>query len=281
MRKILSLMSVLLLSVSIFAGVIDEFNDPSSYSRAMGGSIYAFWCGAKSISYNPAGLANGNEGLFFSHVEHFLGVIRNEFLSGSLKIGNLYAGGAVQYTYPVDEFKYNQYKIIGAGAYRIENTSFGVNMNLWTGSDVESGFSVGLGAITKYDDFNFALVAKNLFSSITWSSTPNSSQNYNPEIILSGAYFNPGFVLSSYANINSREIGIGADLPLNPLFSILGGYRMTLAEEMSKEVSVGMKISYYSFNLDIAYVFKESLQFGNAISPFYVSITYDFLRGSE
>ena len=279
MHKFLTLIVILLLNVSLFAGVVNEFNDPSAYSRAMGGAVYAFWSGAKSIAYNPAGLTNGNEEVFFSHVEHFLGVIRNEFLSGSLKIGNLYVGGATQYTYPVDELQYDQYKLTGAGAYRVGNTSFGVNVNTWAGSDVKGGFSMDLGAITKYNDFNFAFVAKNLFSSITWSSTPASSQNYNSEIIVSGAYVNPRYVLSSYANISSGEIGVGADLPINPFLGILGGYRVTLAEEMSKEVSVGMKISYYNFDLDIAYVFKESLQFRDVISPFYVSITYDFLGG--
>ena len=279
MRKLLPLTVMLLLNVSLFAGVVNEFNDPSAYSRAMGGAVYAFWCGAQSIAYNPAGLTNGNEEVFFSHVEHFLGVIRNEFLSGTLKIGNLYVGGATQYTYPVDELQYDQYKLTGTGAYRMGNSSFGVNINMWAGSDVKSGFSMDLGTITKYNDFNFAFVAKNLFSSITWSSTPANSQNYNSEIIVSGAYINPRYVLSSYANISSGEIGMGADLPLNPLLSILGGYRITLAKEVSKEVSVGMKISYYNFDLDIAYVFKESLQFGDVISPFYVSITYDFLGG--
>ncbi len=278
MHKFLAFTLMFLLSVSLFAGVINEFNDPSAYSRAMGGAIYAFWSGAQSIAYNPAGLTNGDDEIFFSHVEHFLGVIRNEFLSGSLKMGNLYVGGAAQYTYPVDELQYDQYKVTGTSAYKMGNDSLGINVNMWAGSDIKSGFSMDLGAIMKYDDFNFAFVVKNLFSSITWSSTPVNHQNYNSEIILSGAYFNPRFVLSSYANINSGEIGVGADLPLNPLFSVLGGYRITFAKETSKEVSIGMRMSYYSFNLDIAYVFKESIQFGDVISPFYVSITYDFFR---
>ncbi len=279
MYKFSALIVMLLFSVALFANVVNEFNDPSAYSRAMGGAIYAFWSGAQSIAYNPAGLTNENEEVFFSHVEHFLGVVRNEFLSGSFEIGNLYVGGAAQYTYPVDEFRYDQYKITGTGAYKVGNSSFGINLNTWAGSDIQNGFSMDLGTIMKYDDFNFAFVVKNLFSSITWSSTPIDSQNYDPEFIISGAYFNPRFILSSYANISSGEIGIGADLPLNPLFSILGGYRITLAQEISKEVSVGMKISYYNFDLDIAYVFKESLQFGDTISPFYVSITYNFLGG--
>ncbi len=279
MKKVLVVFLVSLLSISVFANVVNEINDPSAYSRAMGGAIYALYTGPQSISYNPAGMATGRDAVFFSHIEHFFGVVRNEFLSGSFRLKNIYVGGAIQYTYPVDELNYDQYKLNGAVAYKIGENTFGLGLNAWIGSNIKNGFSMDFGSIIKYENFNFAVVVKNAFASITWASTPSTSQSYTPELIFGASYIGQRYTLNSYVNFVSGELGLGAEIPVTSFFSLLGGYRMTFYKELSKEVSVGTRIYYHGLDLDIAYVFKGSLQFGDVINPFYVSLTYNFSGG--
>lgn len=279
MKMMLMLFFVFLLSVSVFANVVNEINDPSAYSRAMGGAIYALYAGPQSISYNPAGMATGKDALFFSHIEHFLGVVRNEFLSGAFKLKDIYVGGAVQYTYSVDELNYDQYKLNGAIAYKIGENTFGLGLNAWMGNNIRNGFSMDFGSIVRYENFNLAVVIKNALASITWASASPTSQSYTPELIFGASYFNQRYTLNSYMNFTSGELGIGAEIPVTSFFSLLGGYRMTFYKELSKEVSVGTRIYYHGLDLDIAYVFKGSLQFGDVINPFYVSLTYNFAGG--
>ena len=280
MKKMLMVSFVFLLSVPAFANVVNEINDPSAYSRAMGGALYALYAGPQSITYNIAGMATGKNEVFFSHIEHFLGVVRNEFLSGSFKLNNLYVGGAIQYTYPVDEFNYDQYKLSGGIAYRFGENSFGLDLNTWMGSDIKNGFSMDFGSIIKHENLSLAVVVKNAFASITWASTPSTAQSYTYELILGASYNAQKYILNSYLNVTSKELGAGAEIPVTSFFSLLGGYRLTFCKDLSKEVSTGTRIHYNGLDLDVAYVFKGSLQSGEVINPFYVSLTYNFSGGN-
>lgn len=262
-----------------FSFVMNDFTQPSAFSRAIGGAIYPLYEGAQSITYNPAGLMNYKNEIFFSHTEHFLGVIRNEFLSSSVEIGHFSLGGSVQYTYPIDQLAYDQYKFTFCTAYGWKKNSIGFEFNTWKGSDIKEGISLDAGMILNYMNVNFALTIKNIFAGITWESTPLSEESYSPEVIVSGAYFTSKFVTSAYLNLNSAEMGIGAIFPITDVFKALGGYKMVFGKNFSKELSVGVRTSYYNFILDLSYVFKDALRYGDAISPFYVSLTYDFEKG--
>ncbi len=279
MKRMFVMIFMLLLSVAIFASVVDEINDPSAYSKAMAGAIYALYTGPQSIAYNPAGMANGKSSIFFSHIEHFLGVIRSEFLSSSFKFKNFYGGGAIQYTRPTDQFGYDQYKLTGSVAYKMGENAFGMSLNGWFGSDIKSGVSVDFGSIIKYGKLNLAAVVKNAFASITWASSPSTTQTYTPELIVGGSYFSKKYTLNSYLNFTSGELGLGAEISVTSFLSLLGGYRMTFYKALSKEVSVGMRMRYPSLNITVAYVFENSLKFGDLLNPFYVSLTYNFSGG--
>ncbi len=280
MRKWI-LISFMIMGVGIlsFSFVVNDFTEPSAFSRAIGGAIYPLYEGAQSVTYNPAGISNDENEMFFSHVEHFLGVIRNEFLSAAINLGKISFTGAVQYTHPIDELIYDQYKFTGGAAYSWGKNSIGIEMNSWKGTDIEGGFSLDAGAIFNYENMNFGLTVKNLFSNITTDSTSSTNESYSPEWIISEAYFASHFVASTYLNFNSEEAGIGVIVPVSNFFKVLGGYRIAFGKAISNELSVGMRAFYYNFTLDVSYVFKDPIQYGDSISPFYISLTYDFPKG--
>ncbi len=279
MKKIVILSFILLIGVFSFSYTLNEFNEPSTFSRAIGGAIYPLYEGAQCITYNPAGMANGKDEAFFSHTEHFLGVIRNEFLSMTFKVKRFSFGASIQYTYPTDEELYNQYKLTFGGAYKFQNYSLGAELNAWNGSDIREGHSLDIGTILKFNNVNFSLTAKNLFASITWNSSPLEVERYSPEFVMGAAYFGSKFTASSYLNLSSKEFGIGTIFPVTDFLQALAGYKMTLSKSFSKELSFGMRISYYDFILDLSYVFKDAFKYGDSISPFYISLTYDFTKG--
>ncbi len=266
-----------LLTVSIsYAWLVEDFNDPSTFSRAIGGGIYPLYEGAQSVGYNPAGIADGNSEVYFSHTEHFLGVIRNEFLSASMQFGNFAVGSAVQYTYPTDMLNYYQYKFIVSAAYRFGKNSIGVELNKWKGSEIKDGQSFDAGALINFSNLNVGLVIKNLFASISW---PSANESYNPELVLSAAYFTNLYTLSSYANFTAKSAGVGIIWPLTNSLDIMAGWKSNYGVNASNELSTGLRISYYNFILDMCYSFKDSLNVADTISPFYISLTYDMMKG--
>ncbi len=278
MKKACVFFLIISLFVLSYAGVVNDFNEPSTFSRAIGGAIYALYEGAQSVSYNPAGIASGKGEVYFSHAEHFLGVIRNEFLSASLQFGDIAIGGAVQYTYPIDGLNYYQYKFVVGMAYRFGKNSIGMEMNRWKGNEIYNGQSFDFGMIMNFSKFNLDLTVKNLFSSITWSST-STAESYSPEFVFSAAYFADRYTLSGYVNATSKEMGIGVIWPLTNFLDAMGGWKMSFSKALSKELSVGLRASYYNFILDVCYTFKDPIEFRDVVSPFYISLTYDFMKG--
>jgi hypothetical protein len=279
-KKMILISFILAIGVLSFSSIVNDFTEPSAFSRAIGGAIYPLYEGAISITYNPAGVANDENEVFFSHTEHFLGVIRNDFLSTAFKVGKVSLAGSIQYTHPVDGLPYDQYKFTLGGAYKFEEYSLGMEANTWRGTDIKGGFSLDAGTIFKYENMNFSLVAKNIFSSITWNSTPLKAEKYSPEFVLSGAYFAPRFTASAYWNFNSSELGIGAIVPISNIFEGLGGWKVSFGNAFSSELSIGARASYFNFTLDVSYVFKDPFKYGDSISPFYISLTYNFPKGT-
>lgn len=278
MKKIIYI-SIFLAAFSCFAfgDVLNEIDDPSAYGVMMGGAIYNLYGGPQSIAYNPAGITTGDGGFFFSHIEHYLGTVRNDFLSGSLKAGNLYLGGAMQTTRPVD-INYLQYTLSGGVAYKMNNFSIGTDINGFFGTDIINGFSMDVGGIFKSGDYSFAAVLKNAFASITWQSTPlNSVEDYPAEMILGAGYVNPNFDLNAFANLSSGEFGIGGELPLTKFFSLTLGYKGVMGVQLSNAISTGAIISnYLGFDLFVSYTFQDSMKFGQLLSPFTISMNYNF-----
>ncbi len=275
-------MMLISLPLSIFAGVINEIDDPSAYGASLGGALYASYTGPQSIAYNPAGIAEGSGGLFFSHIEHYFGMIRNEYLSGDIGFDNFYAGGAIESTYPVTvNMNYFQYMLSGALAYRYGASSIGMNLNAWTGSDILGGFSMDFGGITKIGAFDLGFVIKNAFASITWSatgSTLNSSvEQYPAELIAGLGYSIQKLEIDGFANITSSECGIGAKYSITDFFSVIGGYKMVIGSQPSNALSAGIMIkNYFGFDIFVSYIFQDPFKFGDTINPFYMSMNYSF-----
>ncbi len=260
-----------------FGNVLNEIDDPSAYGQSIGGAMYAVYEGPQSVSYNPAGVAVGNGGVFFSHTEHFLGTIRDEYLSSTASFGNFYFGGAFQFTYPTDSLDYNQSHLTGNAAYRFGKNAVGANINTWLGSDINGGFSMDLGGIVNFGDFNFGLVFKNAFASITWVSTPTDTvESYPTELVLGVNYSNRLYRANSYINLTADEFGMGAEIPITNFFYAMVGYRMTYADQISNGFTTGVRMLYLGFDLTISYTFKDISWAGDTLSPFYMSLTYNF-----
>lgn len=278
MKKIIYIFIFLAFFSSFVLGdVLNEIDNPSAYGMMMGGAIYNLYGGPQSIAYNPAGIAMGNGGFFFSHIEHYLGVVRNDFLSGSLKAGNLYFGGAMQTTRPVD-INYSQYIMSGGIAYKMNNFSIGTDINEFLGTDIINGFSMDIGGIFESGNYSFAAVLKNALASITWQSTPlNSIENYPAEVILGAGYANHNLALNAFANLSSGELGVGSELMLTKFFSLVLGYKCVIGSQLSNAISVGTIIdNYLGFDLFVSYTFQDSMSFGQLLSPFTVSMNYNF-----
>lgn len=282
MRKMITVFAaaVFLLAVfpaSAYGNVLDEIDNSSAYGQAIGGAMYALYEGPQSISYNPAGVAIGTGGVFFSHIEHFLGVVRNEYLSSTTSFGNFYFGGALQSTYPTDTLNYIQYHLAGNAAYRFGKNAVGANINTWIGSDIKGGFSMDFGGIVNLGDFDLGLVLKNAFASITWNATPSATvESYPAEFIVGAHYSNHVYNADSYLNLTAGEFGIGAEIPITNFFYAMGGYRLTYADRISNEITTGVRMIYSGFDLTISYTFKDALWAGDSLSPFYMSLTYNF-----
>ncbi len=266
-------------SIMAFGGVLDELDDPSAYGIAMGGALYTVYAGSQSIAYNPAGIATENGGFFFSHIEHYLGVIRNDFLAGSLNAGNFYFGGSMQTTRTIDAnyLNYSQYIFSGAVAYKTKNISIGTNMNGFFGTDVINGFSMDLGGIFQTGNYTFAAVLKNALASITWQSTPPTVENYPAEIIIGVGYSASLFNLNTFVNFTSKEFGAGVEFPLTKFFSLVGGYEGSIGAQISNAFSAGLSVkNYLGFDLFVSYTFLDAENFGQLLSPFTVSMNYNF-----
>ncbi len=279
MKKITYIFILLMaFSVITFGDVLDELDNPSAYGISMGGALYTVYAGSQSIAYNPAGMANGEGGFFFSHVEHYLGVVRNDFLAGSLNAGNFYFGGSMQTTRTAENYlNYSQYIFSGAVAYRTKSISIGTDINGFFGTDIVNGFSMDLGGIFQTGNYTFAAVLKNALASITWQSTPPTVENYPAEIIVGVGYSNSSFDVNTFVNFTSKEFGAGIELPLTKFFSIVGGYKGSIGAQVSNAFSTGLAIkNYLGFDLFVSYTFIDSASFGQLLNPFTVSMNYNF-----
>ncbi len=261
-----------LIPVAIFADVLDTIDNPSAFGMMMGGAIYTIYAGPQSIAYNPAGIATGDGGLFFSHVEHYLGVIRNDFLSATANLGNFYFGGAFQTTRAIDT-NYSQHRFYGSLAYRMNSISIGGNVSAFYGTDIVNGFSADFGGILKLQDFKFSLTLKNALANITWVSS--TVQYYPAEIVLGVGYENSSINLNAFENMTSGEYGIGLQYFITKYFSLCAGYGGTFGQAGS--FSIGTVINnYLGFDLFISYTFLNATNFGQSLSPFTVSMSSNF-----
>lgn len=275
-RALIIFLTLTFLFIPVFAGILDEVDDPSAYGSAMGGALYALYAGPQSIAYNPAGISEGGGGLFFSHIEHYFGTIRNEFLSGTYGFNDLYIGSAIESTYPLN-LDYFQYILSGTFAYRMGNNALGMNVNYWMGSDIVNGVSMDFGGITKIGELNLGLVVKNAFASITWVGTVSNVETYPAEIITGLDYSRPSFDLNAFANFTSDEAGVGLRIPLTDFFSVMGGYNVTFGIQQSNSLSTGIMIkNYFGFDIFVSYTFQNLFEFSDTINPLYVSFTYNF-----
>lgn len=279
MKKIIYVFILLtVFSIVTFGDVLNELDNPSAYGISMGGALYTVFAGPQSIAYNPAGIATEG-GFFFSHIEHYLGIIRNDFLAGSLNAGNFYFSSSMQTTRSVDvsDLNYSQYIFSGAIAYRIKNISIGTGVNGFFGTDVINGFSMDLGGIFQTGNYTFAAVLKNALASITWQSTPPTVENYPAEMILGVGYSTSSFDVNTFVNFTSKEFGAGVQFPLTRFFSIVGGYKGSIDAQISNALSAGLVVkNYLGFDLFVSYTFLDSANFGQLLSPFTVSMNYNF-----
>lgn len=265
---------LLFFPIVTFSDVLNFIDNPSAYGVMMGGALYTIYGGPQSIAYNPAGISEGQGAFFFSHMEHYLGLIRDDFLSGTVNFGNLYIGGAFQTMRAIDT-NYMQYELSGSMAYNMHALSLGGNINAYGGTDILNGFSADLGGIFKLQNYRFALTLKNVLSKITWVSS--TVEYYPTEIVLGIGYENSTFDFSAFGNITSQEYGLGVRWLLTRYFSVCGGYETTFGVQNSKAFSVGTIISnYLGFDLFISYTFLNSLNFGQTLNPFTVSMNYKF-----
>ncbi|BBJ28905.1 PorV/PorQ family protein [Athalassotoga saccharophila] len=261
-----------LIPVAVFSDVLDTIDNPSAFGMMMGGAIYTVYAGPQSIAYNPAGIATDDGGLFFSHVEHYLGVIRNDFLSATTNLGNLYLGGGFQTTRAIDT-DYSQYRFYGSLAYRMNSLSIGGNISAFYGTDIINGFSADFGSIFKMQNFKFALTLKNALANITWVSS--TVQYYPVEVVLGAGYENSSINFNAFGNITSGEYGIGLQYFITKYFSLCAGYNGTFGQTGS--FSIGTVINnYLGFDLFISYTFLNATNFGQSLSPFTVSMSSDF-----
>lgn len=270
---------LMVFSVATFGDVLNELDNPSAYGISMGGAMYTVFAGPQSIAYNPAGIAVGNGGFFFSHIEHYLGAIRNDFLAMSLNEGNFYFGGSMQTTKSVDVnvLNYSQDIFSGAVAYKAKNFSIGTNMNGFFGTDVINGFSMDLGGMFQMGNYTFAAVLKNALASITWQSTPPTVEGYPAEIILGVGYSTSPFNINTFVNFTSEEFGAGIEFHLTKFFSLIGGYKGSIGAQISNALSAGLAVkNYLGFDLFVSYTFLDSENFGQLLSPFTISMNYNF-----
>jgi len=279
MKKIIYVFILLtVFSIVTFGDVLNELDNPSAYGISMGGALYTVFAGPQSIAYNPGGIATEG-GFFFSHIEHYLGIIRNDFLAGSLNAGNFYFSSSMQTTRSIDvsDLNYSQYIFSGAIAYRIKNISIGTGVNGFFGTDVINGFSMDLGGIFQTGNYTFAAVLKNALASITWQSTPPTVENYPAEMILGVGYSTSSFDVNTFVNFTSKEFGAGVQFPLTRFFSIVGGYKGSIDAQISNALSAGLVVkNYLGFDLFVSYTFLDSANFGQLLSPFTVSMNYNF-----
>ncbi len=268
-----------ILSIMAFGGVLDELDNPSAYGIAMGGALYTVYAGPQSIAYNPAGIAIENGGFFFSHIEHYLGAIRNDFLAGTLNTGNFYFGGSIQTTRTIDAnyLNYSQYVFSGALAYKTKNLSIGTSVNGFFGTDVINGFSMDFGGIFQTANYTFSAVLKNALASITWESTPPTVENYPAEIIVGVGYSASLFNLNTFVDLTSREFGAGLEFPITKFFNLVCGYKGSFDAQLSNAFNVGLTVkNYLGFDLFVSYTFLDAENFGQLLSPFTVSMNYNF-----